>query len=340
MTHRKGSAGHPVTDAGALEEDRTSANDRLPDKASAPQDQGPVDQLAADPFNWRDHLKVHPAADLFPLLPEDELKELAEDIKAHGLQVPLVMWTSPDPSEKYEALLDGRNRLDAAAMAGLLTVVDDGLRIRTERYPDGERLQLRFSLGDPYELVLSLNIHRRHLTPEQRRELVAKLLKAKPEASNLSIAKQVKIDDKTVAKVRAVLERRSEIPNVKVRTDRKGRKQPSAKPPRKAEWSGDLRLPEAPPLLPPRSSAKADRRSAPQGEIAERNLETTPDLVDQCVANVSEIVERAIDELRRSHASQERFDHLFEALSATIADLIRKNLSGVPETNFAGGGHD
>jgi hypothetical protein len=30
-------------------------------------------------FNWRDHLKVHPAADLFPLMSEAELKELAED---------------------------------------------------------------------------------------------------------------------------------------------------------------------------------------------------------------------------------------------------------------------
>jgi hypothetical protein len=34
---------------------------------------------------WRDHLPVHPAADLFPLMSESELRELGEDIKANGL---------------------------------------------------------------------------------------------------------------------------------------------------------------------------------------------------------------------------------------------------------------
>ena len=37
---------------------------------------------------------------------------------------------------------------------------------------------------DPFELVTSLNIHRRHLTAEQKRELIAKVLKAEPEKSN------------------------------------------------------------------------------------------------------------------------------------------------------------
>src|SRR5262249_11773245 len=34
---------------------------------------------------WRDVYKVHPAADLFPMQPEDELRKLGEDIKANGL---------------------------------------------------------------------------------------------------------------------------------------------------------------------------------------------------------------------------------------------------------------
>src|SRR5215813_9299133 len=33
---------------------------------------------------WRDHLPVHPAADLFPLMSEPELRELGEDIKKNG----------------------------------------------------------------------------------------------------------------------------------------------------------------------------------------------------------------------------------------------------------------
>jgi hypothetical protein len=84
---------------------------------------------------------------------------------------------------------------------------------------------------DPWEAAISANIHRRHLTAEQKRELIAKLLKAKPKPkpkqSNRQIAKQVKADDKTVAKVRKELEARSEISNVDTRTDTKGRKQPA-----------------------------------------------------------------------------------------------------------------
>jgi hypothetical protein len=67
------------------------------------------------PFNWRAHLKVHPAADLFPLMSEAELKELAADIRANGLRAPIVSWALGG-----EFLLDGRNRLDAMALLGLL----------------------------------------------------------------------------------------------------------------------------------------------------------------------------------------------------------------------------
>jgi hypothetical protein len=82
---------------------------------------------------------------------------------------------------------------------------------------------------DPYAFVLSANLHRRHLTPAKKRELIAEVLKAKPEASNLSIAKQVKVDDKTVASVRRDLEANSEIPN-KPRVEANGRKARGRKP--------------------------------------------------------------------------------------------------------------
>ena len=42
-------------------------------------------------FDWRKHLPVHPAADLFPLMPKSELKEWAEDIRKNGLQQPIVI---------------------------------------------------------------------------------------------------------------------------------------------------------------------------------------------------------------------------------------------------------
>ena len=36
-------------------------------------------------------MKVHPLADMFPMMPEDELTELAEDIKNHGLIHPIIL---------------------------------------------------------------------------------------------------------------------------------------------------------------------------------------------------------------------------------------------------------
>ena len=61
------------------------------------------------------------------------------------------------------------------------------------------------------------NVHRRHLTAEQKRELIAKLLKAQPENSNRAIANATKVvDHKTVGKVRTDMEDRGEIPQSKL----------------------------------------------------------------------------------------------------------------------------
>ena len=59
-------------------------------------------------------IPVHPAAAVFPMLNENELSELAEDIKANGLQQPLVVGEYNDE----EHLIDGRNRREKRAKAG------------------------------------------------------------------------------------------------------------------------------------------------------------------------------------------------------------------------------
>jgi len=40
---------------------------------------------SSQPKSWRDVLPIHPCADLFPPIPEAELKELAGNIEAHEL---------------------------------------------------------------------------------------------------------------------------------------------------------------------------------------------------------------------------------------------------------------
>jgi hypothetical protein len=177
------------------------------------------------PFNWRDHLKVHPAADLFPLLSEAKLKELAEDIEENGLKTPIVLWSERlgDP----KVLVDGRNRLDALALLGWLGPPRDRFtreRIaKHQRYINNHPIEIDedadrdfvywdrplFHVShtdDVYSLVLSLNAHRRHLTPAQLDEVIAKVLKARPELSHRQIGTMTKTDKNKVAKVRAKME--------------------------------------------------------------------------------------------------------------------------------------
>jgi hypothetical protein len=136
---------------------------------------------------WRDVLPVHPAADLFPLMSESELRELGEDIKKNGLRSPITVYNGE--------LLDGRNRLDAMVLAGIeieIRLPHKGTLSFHRLDIDGIYAQQGVSelppCTDPYAYVLSANIHRRHLTADQKRELIEKLLKVKPNASDRTIA--------------------------------------------------------------------------------------------------------------------------------------------------------
>lgn len=42
--------------------------------------------------SWRDIYPVHPAADVFPMMTEEELRDLGKDIKKNGLRQPVVLW--------------------------------------------------------------------------------------------------------------------------------------------------------------------------------------------------------------------------------------------------------
>lgn len=86
---------------------------------------------------------IHPAADLFPMVEGDELRELCSDIKDRGLQQPIIVW-------RDGTLLDGRNRLVACYRTNQEVVLET------------------YEGDDPVQFSLSANLHRRHLTPSQR----------------------------------------------------------------------------------------------------------------------------------------------------------------------------
>lgn len=99
-------------------------------------------------------MKVHPAAELFPMLGERELAALAADIRENGQLHPIVVWDG--------VVVDGRNRLRACELAGVDPVF-------------AER-----SFASEWEcasFVASVNIARRHLSDSQRAMVGAELEK-------------------------------------------------------------------------------------------------------------------------------------------------------------------
>ncbi len=144
----------------------------------------------------------HPLAEMFPLLKDAEFDDLVEDIRKHGLRDPISLFE--------QKIIDGRNRERACIKAGV-----------EPRYHS-----IEFDNHDAAAAyVISKNIRRRHLTPEQKRALIKKLLRADPTKSDRQIARAVKVDNKTVGAVRKRAEAREEIPHVSKRTDSKGRSQ-------------------------------------------------------------------------------------------------------------------
>lgn len=98
--------------------------------------------------------EAHPAADLFPMLDQDELRALADDIKANGLLEPIIIFEGK--------VLDGRNRAAACEIAQV--------PVRTH--------QMEFN-GDemtPTAWVLSKNLRRRQLTKSQAAMVAADAL--------------------------------------------------------------------------------------------------------------------------------------------------------------------
>jgi transposase-like protein len=154
------------------------------------------------------------AADLFPMMTDDELDELGKDIKKNGLRHPVVKWRVDG------SLLDGRNRLEAIERAGLWETMEN----QTGAYPTNRRWPgATYEHGDPVAYVMSANVRRRHLTREQKREVIAALLKIAPERSDRQVAKDVGVDHKTVGAVRRYNEERGEIPPAEERVDTSGR---------------------------------------------------------------------------------------------------------------------
>jgi N6-adenosine-specific RNA methylase IME4 len=87
-------------------------------------------------------MKFHPLANLFPMMSNEEFKALVQDIGEHGQVEPIIIYE--------DKILDGRNRYKACEVL------------------DIEPKVVSFAGSNAFDCVVSLNLHRRHLSSSQR----------------------------------------------------------------------------------------------------------------------------------------------------------------------------
>jgi hypothetical protein len=118
--------------------------------------------------------EFHPVADIFPMMSDREFIDLIDDIREHGLREPV--WLHRDGR-----IIDGRNRYKACRRLG------DEPAYRTYEGDDDGLV--------PF--VISLNLHRRHLSESQRAMVAARIARyshggdrVSEQAANLPLATQ------------------------------------------------------------------------------------------------------------------------------------------------------
>ena len=163
-------------------------------------------------------MKFHPLANIFPLMEGAEVDALVADIKAKGLH---------DRIDLYQGkIVDGRNRYRALRQLGIDPSDDPKKYFRNAIYahavggPAGHE-QSNDERVRAY--VISKNIHRRHLTAEQRRDLLVKVVAAQPDKSDRAIACEANVDHKQISRARRKAESTGAIAPVEKRTGADGK---------------------------------------------------------------------------------------------------------------------
>ncbi len=120
------------------------------------------------------------AFQVMPPLSVEEYAALRDDIAGRGIVVPVLV-------DQHGRLLDGHHR---RRIADELQV---DCPVEVHQVTDDE---------DARQVALALNLVRRHLTREQRRELIAREAAARPGDSDRAIARRLGCSPSTVAAVR------------------------------------------------------------------------------------------------------------------------------------------
>lgn len=142
---------------------------------------------------------------VMPPLSGEEYSELKSDIQKRGVMVPIEF-------DEDGNVLDGHHRLKICEELG---ITDYPKIVRNGMSEEQKRTHAR-----------KLNMARRHLNSEQKRELIREQLRETPERSDRQIATGLGVSDKTVGSQRKEMERTAEIPQLSTNIGADGKERP------------------------------------------------------------------------------------------------------------------
>lgn len=150
-------------------------------------------------------MKSHPLAATMPPMSADEYDSLLANIKRNGLLYPIVVYQG--------AILDGRHRMKACTALGIKPEISvfKGDKVSAEAF------------------VSASNVHRRHLSRDQKRKIIAAELKRDPAQSDRAIARKAKASHHAVASARRA-EPNGQNAHYEERRESSGRKARGRKP--------------------------------------------------------------------------------------------------------------
>lgn len=168
-----------------------------------------------------------------PRLSDDEYTSLEKSIREHGIQVPIVV-------DENGSVIDGHHRKEIADRLGL---------------PCPRNTARDLDETGKRTLACSLNLDRRHLNREQKREVIAKSLMADPQLSNRQHAERVGASHVTVGAIRQDMESTGQIDQSETRLSADGRERPATQPTPAVDYVTDQADLDAAPELPDEGAA-------------------------------------------------------------------------------------
>ena len=164
------------------------------------------------PIKTRTKKPVYASVLKLPVLPYEQFVALRDNIAVNGVLVPILV----DSDGPRREIIDGNYRKAIADELG---------------YDCPEIVQGDLTEEEKRTLARALNLARRHLTQEQKRQLVADQLHETPERSNRSLGKLLGVHHATVAAVRAEMVATGQIIQLERTVGEDGKARPAIRQP-------------------------------------------------------------------------------------------------------------